>query len=390
MASHRRLARPPVAGRLESDERAVLLRGLRRVVIKVGSALIADPEAGLIEAHLERLAAEVARLLGRKLEVVLVTSGAVAAGTARLGLRERPRSIPEKQAAAAAGQSALMWSYERAFGRFGHRVAQVLLTQEDLSHRHRYLNARNTLLTLLSYRVLPVVNENDTVAVEEIKVGDNDNLSAVVAHLVDADLLVILTDIDGLYSADPRCDPSAQRIDKVEAVTPELDRLIWDGETGTGGMRTKLQAAQKVTTAGIPLVIADGRSPDVLERIVVGDSIGTLFLPRGDRLASRKRWIAFALPPHGFLQLDEGAWRAVAERGKSLLPSGVIGVRGEFSAGDAVGLLDPKGQEFARGLVNYEAREVEQIRGARSTEIEPRLGYKAFDEVVHRDNLVLL
>ena len=325
MASHRRLARPPVAGRLESDERAVLLRGLRRVVIKVGSALIADPEAGLIEAHLERLAAEVARLLGRKLEVVLVTSGAVAAGTARLGLRERPRSIPEKQAAAAAGQSALMWSYERAFGRFGHRVAQVLLTQEDLSHRHRYLNARNTLLTLLSYRVLPVVNENDTVAVEEIKVGDNDNLSAVVAHLVDADLLVILTDIDGLYSADPRCDPSAQRIDKVEAVTPELDRLIWDGETGTGGMRTKLQAAQKVTTAGIPLVIADGRSPDVLERIVVGDSIGTLFLPRGDRLASRKRWIAFALPPHGFLQLDEGAWRAVAERGKSLLPSGVIG-----------------------------------------------------------------
>jgi glutamate 5-kinase len=375
---------------LESDERAVLLRGLRRVVIKVGSALIADPETGLIEAHLERLAAEVARLLGRKLEVVLVTSGAVAAGTVRLGLRERPRSIPEKQAAAAAGQSALMWSYERALGRFGHRVAQVLLTQEDLSHRHRYLNARNTLLTLLGYRVLPVVNENDTVAVEEIKVGDNDNLSAVVAHLVDADLLVILTDIDGLYSADPRCDPSAERIDKVEAVTPELDRLIWDGETGTGGMRTKLQAAQKVTTAGIPLVIADGRSADVLERIVAGDPVGTLFLPRGDRLASRKRWIAFALPPHGFLQFDEGAWRAVAERGKSLLPSGVIGVRGEFSAGDAVGLLDPKGQEFARGLVNYEAREVELIRGARSTEIEPRLGYKAFDEVVHRDNLVLL
>ncbi len=390
MASRRRIEIPPVAAKVESEERTALLRGLRRIVVKVGSGLIADLGSGLVEARIERLASEVAHLFDQGLEVVVVSSGAVAAGTARLGLRERPRSIPEKQAAAAVGQSALMWSYERAFGRFGRRVAQVLLTQEDLSHRPRYLNARNTLLTLLGYRVLPVVNENDTVAVEEIKVGDNDNLSAVVAHLVDADLLVILTDIDGLYTADPRRDPSARRIERVEAVTTELERLIWDGETGTGGMRTKLQAAQKVTTAGIPLVIADGQRSGVLTRIVTGDSVGTIFLPRGDHLAARKRWIAFALPPQGLLQLDEGAWRAVAERGKSLLPSGVIGVSGEFSAGDAVGLLNPAGREFARGLVNYEAREVEQIRGAKSTEIEPRLGYKAFDEIIHRDNLVLL
>jgi len=390
MASHRRVASAHHSAQGEAGERRAVLKHLHRVVVKIGSGLIADRESGLSEACLGRLAADVARLLERGLEVLLVSSGAVAAGTARLGLRERPRSIPEKQAAAAVGQSALMWSYERAFGRFDRRVAQVLLTQEDLTHRARYLNARNTLLTLLGYGVLPVVNENDTVAVDEIKVGDNDNLSAVVAHLVDADLLVILTDIDGLYSDDPRRDPRARRIETVAAVTPELDRLVWEGEAGTGGMRTKLQAAQKVTTAGIPLVIADGQSSDVLSRIVVGESVGTLFLPRGDRLAARKRWIAFALPPQGFLQLDEGAWRAVAERGKSLLPSGVMGVNGEFSAGDAVGLLDPVGREFARGLVNYEAREVEQIRGARTTEIELRLGYKAFDEIVHRDNLVLL
>jgi glutamate 5-kinase len=390
MASHRRVASVRHETQGEVGERKALLRGLRRVVVKVGSGLIADRESGLSEPRLGCLAADVARLLERGLEVVLVSSGAVAAGTARLGLRERPRSIPEKQAAAAVGQSALMWSYERAFGRFDRRVAQVLLTQEDLSHRTRYLNARNTLLTLLGYGVLPVVNENDTVAVEEIKVGDNDNLSAVVAHLVDADLLVILTDIDGLFSGDPRRDPSAGRVETVTAVTPELDRLVWEGEAGTGGMRTKLQAAQKVTTAGIPLIIADGQASEVLPRVVAGESVGTLFLPRGDRLAARKRWIAFALPPQGFLRLDEGAWRAVAERGKSLLPSGVVGVNGEFSAGDAVGLLDPTGREFARGLVNYEASEVEQIRGARSTEIEPKLGYKAFDEIIHRDNLVLL
>lgn len=390
MASHRRLGHPPHAADIEIEKRSHLLQGLRRIVVKVGSGLIAEPGSGLVEAHLERLADDVASLLEKGLEVVLVSSGAIAAGTARLGLRERPHSIPEKQAAAAVGQSALMWSYERAFGRFGRRVAQVLLTQDDLSHRPRYLNARNTLLALLGYRVLPVVNENDTVAVEEIKVGDNDNLSAVVAHLVDADLLVILTDIDGLYDVDPRRNPSARRIEQVEAVTPELERLIWDGESGTGGMRTKLQAAQKVMTAGIPLIIADGQPSGVLARIVAGDPIGTVFLPRGDRLAARKRWIAFALPPQGFLQLDEGAWRALAERGKSLLPSGVVRVSGEFSAGDAVGLLDPAGREFARGLVNYEAREVEQIRGARSVEIESRLGYKAFDEIIHRDNLVLL
>ncbi|HLC43456.1 MAG TPA: glutamate 5-kinase [Methylomirabilota bacterium] len=367
------------------------LHRVRRLVVKVGSSLIASGE-GLDPLRIQWLADELAATWQAGVEIALVSSGAIAAGMGRLGLSSRPRSIPEKQAAAAVGQSHLMWHYEQAFSRHKLQVAQVLLTQEDISHRTRYLNARNTLTTLLQLRVLPIINENDTVAVEEIKVGDNDNLAALVAHLIDADLLVILTDVDGLYTTDPRRDPNARRLELVETITPELARLVWDdeGQISIGGMGTKLEAAQKAVTSGIPMIIAGGGEPQVIRRILRGEPVGTYFLPKGDRLAARKRWIAFAAPPQGRLYVDRGARRAVAEGGKSLLPSGLVGVEGEFDAGEVVGLLDPEGREFARGVTNYAAQDLEKICGAKTTAITQVLGYKSFDEVIHRDNLVVL
>lgn len=365
---------------------------VKRLVVKVGSGLISAPGRGLLPDRIGALADELAALTKDGREVVVVSSGAIASGMARLGLTRRPRSIPEKQAAAAVGQSALMWHYEQAFARHGIRVAQVLVTQEDISARPRYLNARNTLQVLLRFRVVPVVNENDTVAVEEIKVGDNDNLAALVAHLVDADLLVILTDVDGLYTGDPRVDPEARRLETVDAVTEEIERLVWDadGQVSVGGMSTKLEAARKATSSGIPMVIASGRVPGTLRRVLRGEPLGTYFVPRGDRLAGRKRWIAFAVPPQGRLTVDAGARSALVERGKSLLPSGVVEVEGEFHAGEVVSLSVAEGKEFARGLTNYDAAELRKIQGAKTKDLEGRLGYKSFDEVIHRDNLVLL
>ncbi len=364
----------------------------RRVVVKVGSGLITTPEHGPSSALIARLAGDLAALVKDRREVALVSSGAIATGIARLRLASRPRSIPEKQAAAAVGQSALMWHYEQAFKRHGIHVGQVLLTGQDISDRSRYLNARNTLLALLDFGVLPIVNENDTVAVDEIKVGDNDNLAALVAHLIDADLLVLLTDVEGLYTGDPLRDPTARRLDIVEAVTPEIQRLVFDAAAtvSVGGMSTKLEAAQKANASGIPMVIASGREPGVLQRVLRGEDVGTYFQPRDDRLAARKRWIAFAVPPQGRLVVDAGAKKALTERGKSLLPSGLVEVEGQFQAGEVVALAESEGQEFARGLVNYDAGELRKIRGAKTRDIEKALGYKGFDEVIHRDNLVVL
>jgi len=364
----------------------------RRIVVKVGSGLITAPGLGPVSAQIARLADDVAALVGGHREVALVSSGAIATGMARLGLTARPRSIPEKQAAAAVGQSALMWHYEQAFNRHGIRVGQVLLTGQDISDRSRYLNARHTLLALLDFGVLPIVNENDTVAVDEIKVGDNDNLAALVAHLIDADLLVLLTDVDGLYTGDPQRDPTARRLETVEAITEDILRLVFDdvGRVSVGGMSTKLEAAQKANTSGIPMVIASGREPGTLARLLAGEPVGTYFRPRDDRLAARKRWIAFAVPPQGRLVVDAGAKKALTERGKSLLPSGLLEVEGEFDAGAVVALAEFDGPEFARGLANYDAGELRKIRGAKTSEIERVLGYKGCDEVIHRDNLVLL
>jgi glutamate 5-kinase len=367
---------------------------IRRMVVKVGSGLLTAEGEGLDAGRIQAIADELAGVAARGIEVALVSSGAIVAGMAKLGMRERPRSMPETQAAAAVGQSALMQQYEVAFRRHGRIVAQILLTQEDFSARARYLNARNTLLTLLGYGVLPIVNENDTVAVEEIKVGDNDNISAFVAHLVDADLLVLLTDVDGLYSGDPLRDATARKLDTVEAMTPDVEALVWSepGRVAIGGMVTKLQAARKAAASGIPMVIANGREAGVLARLLDGEPVGTYFPARSDRLASRKRWIAFAVPPQGRVRVDAGAQRALTHSGKSLLPSGVTEVEGEFAAGEVVAVCTDgsDGKEFARGLVNFDAEELRKIRRAKSADIPALLGYRSFDEVIHRDNLVVL
>jgi glutamate 5-kinase len=367
---------------------------IRRLVVKVGSGLVTTPAAGPDRRRIGALAADLVAARGETgREVVLVTSGAIATGMARLALSHRPRSMPEKQAAAAVGQSALMRHYEAAFKRHGLAVGQVLLTAQDIGDRARYLNARNTLLALLRFGVLPIVNENDTVAVEEIKVGDNDNLSALVASLIEADLLVLLTDVDGLYTANPAVDRDARKLDTVEAVTDDIARLVWDGAGAgaVGGMATKLQAAQKAASAGVPMIIANGRTERVLARLLGGEPLGTFFAPRTDRLGARKRWIAFAVPPQGRLTVDAGAVQALTLGGKSLLPSGVVKVDGDFAAGEVVAVVtEEEGKEFARGLVNFDAPELRRIRGAKTREIEFRLGYKSFDEVIHRDNLVIL
>jgi glutamate 5-kinase len=377
-------------GQLGGQDRRAL-DTVRRLVVKVGSGLITAAVTGADPERIATLASEVAAVR-RGREVVLVTSGAIVTGTARLRLSERPRSIPEKQAAAAVGQAALMWQYEAAFAPHAIPVGQVLLTAQDISDRARYLNARNTLLTLLRFEVLPIVNENDTVAVDEIKVGDNDNLSALVAALIDADLLVLLTDVDGLYTDDPSLNPQARKLDTVEAITEDIVRLVWDraGRVSVGGMATKLEAAQKAVASGIPMVIARGTEPGVLTRLLAGEPLGTYFAPKADRLAARKRWIAFAVPPQGRLTVDAGALAALTRHKKSLLPAGVVEVEGDFASGEVVAVHGASGREFARGVVNFDAEELRKIRGARTAEIEARLGYKSFDEVIHRDNLVIL
>ncbi|MCX5906419.1 MAG: glutamate 5-kinase, partial [Deltaproteobacteria bacterium] len=319
-----------------------------------------------------------------------VSSGAIAAGMARMGLTEKPKTIPRKQAAAAIGQSVLMWNYERAFTFYGEKVAQVLLTRDDLCSRNRYLNARNTLLTLLGLGVIPIINENDTVAVEEIKFGDNDNLSALVTNLVNADVLIILSDIDGLYDKDPRVNRNAKLIPYVAQVTADMEKKA----SGTlsaisiGGMVTKLQAARKASLDGVPTILANGMVEDILERILKGEEVGTLFSSAVNKLTSRKHWIAFTLEPQGKITVDEGAKKAILQRGKSLLPSGVLGAEGKFKSGDPVLLVDASGQSFAKGLVHYSFSEIHKIKGLKTTEVKTRLGYPSSDEVIHRDDLV--
>ncbi len=368
-----------------------LLRRVRRVVVKVGSSLL-SAEQGLDRRRIRSLVRELDELAGDRREFLLVTSGAVAAGRARLGLRERPRTIPQKQAAAAVGQIDLMAAYKESFEARGRHVAQILLTREDLSSRRRYLNAKHAIRELLEAGVLPIVNENDTVAVDEIKLGDNDNLSAAVAVLVEADLLVILSDVDGLHTADPQSDERAEPVPVVVANDPGADRYAGasTGRVGTGGMATKLDAARKAAAVGIATIIADGRREAALGRVLDAATVsGTLVVPSADRLTSRKHWIAFTLRPQGALHLDGGAAAALRDRGRSLLPSGVRLVDGSFGAGDCVRCLAPDGSEVARGLVNYSAAELRRIQGSHTRDIDSILGYKICDEVIHRDDMVI-
>jgi len=364
----------------------------KRVVVKVGSAVLSRGGVSLDRLMIGGLATALAGLRGRGLEVILVSSGAILAGMEALGLTERPRDLPLKQAAAAVGQSHLMRAYEEAFQPCGQRVAQILLTQEDLRHRGRYLNARNTLFTLLRLGIVPIVNENDTVAVREIQFGDNDTLSALVANLAEADLLVMLTDTEGLFTADPRRDPSARLIPLVrsqDAVTSFCAEEA-GSVASIGGMSSKVLAARRATLAGIPTVVASGLQPGVLDAVLQGADAGTFFVPSRSRMRSRKRWLAFASQPRGGIAVDAGARHALVAGGKSLLPSGVRTTRRSFRAGDVVSLVGPEDREFARGLANYSRDEVEKIKGLKSHEIAGVLGHKPYDEVVHRDNLVIM
>jgi len=364
----------------------------KRVVVKVGSGVLSRGGISLHRPTMAGLASALAGLRTRGMEVILVSSGAILAGMEALGLTERPRDLPLKQATAAVGQSHLMRAYEEAFQPCGQRVAQILLTREDLRHRGRYLNARNTFFTLLRLGIVPIVNENDTVAVQEIQFGDNDTLSALVANLAEADLLVILTDTEGLFTADPRRDPSARLIPLVrpqDAVTSFCAEEAGSAAS-IGGMSSKVLAARRATTAGIPTVVASGLKEGVLEAILRGAEAGTFFVPSRSRMQSRKRWLAFASVPRGGIVVDAGARRALVSGGKSLLPSGIRTTRRSFRAGDVVSLVDPEDREFARGLANYSRDEVEKIKGLKSHEIAAVLGHKPYDEVVHRDNLVVL
>ncbi len=364
----------------------------RRVVVKIGSAVLAGTDGGLDRARIDALVDEIAAQHAAGREMVVVTSGAVAAGIVRLGLGQRPKLIAHKQAAAAVGQIGVMSAYETAFARHGLKVAQILLTRDDLSSARRHLNAEHAIRTLLEWRVIPVVNENDTVVVEEIKLGDNDNLSALTANLVEADLLVILSDVDGLHTADPRSSPDAALVPLVDAVTPEVEAMAGvGGPLGTGGMATKLAAAKKATSSGIATVIADGRRPGVLGAVLAGaGDVGTFFRPVADRLAKRKRWIAYVLKPGGTVVVDGGACRAIVEHGRSLLASGLREVRGKFGVGSCVHCVDADGRELARGIVSYSAEEIDRIKGRHSREIEAILGYTRGDEVIHRNDLVRL
>jgi glutamate 5-kinase len=370
--------------------RKVIFSKAHRMILKLGTRVLTAKGRTLSQPVFDRLAREVSSAKKKGYEVVLVSSGAIAAGMARLEQLEKPKTIPEKQAAAAIGQSQLMWNYERAFTFYGEKVAQILLTRDDLSNRNRYLNARNTLLTLLGMGVIPVINENDTVVVEEIKFGDNDNLSALVTNLVSADVLIILSDIDGLYDKDPRLHKNAKLIPYVPHISAEMEKRA----SGTlspisiGGMVTKLQAARKAALFGVPTILANGMVEGILEKILRGEEVGTLFASEVNKLTSRKHWIAFTLEPMGRITVDEGGKKAILQKGKSLLPSGVLTTAGKFGLGDPVLLVDAHGQGFAKGLVNYSSEEINKIRGLKTSEVEGRLGYKYSDEVIHRDDLV--
>ena len=372
--------------------RAALLKGVHRIVVKLGTRVLTTPEYALDMGIIQRVADQVAVLHARGIQTAIVSSGAIGAGMGRLGLRSRPRSLPQLQAAAAIGQNQLMYGYEEAFGKHGLPIGQVLLTTDDiLNNRVRYLNVRSTFAALFEVGAVPIVNENDSVATDEIKLGDNDTLSAHVTNLVGADLLIILTDLDGLYSANPRQHRASVLIPVVEHITPEIEALAGSSgsEVAVGGMRTKIEAAKIVTGSGEMMIIANGKKDSLID-LLDGNDIGTLFLPQTDKRASRKRWIAFNMDRKGTVEIDAGAVRALAEQGRSLLASGIMAVHGTFELGDMIGILDPSGREIARGLTNYSAEELSKIRGRKSSEFQKVLGYRSYDEVVHRDHLVVM
>jgi len=379
-----------------APERAGLPK-VRRVVVKVGTSLLTGPGAHVDRRYIVKLAHAVGHQWALGRQVAVVSSGAIGAGCGVLGFSKKPVSLPERQACAAAGQVELMKIYQQAFRRLREQgaprcVGQMLLTRDGLEDRRRYLNARNTLEALFARRAVPIINENDTVSVDEIRFGDNDTLSALVAVAAEAELLVILSDVEGLMDAPPRENPNARLVQHVPAITPEVE--AWaspvGSELGTGGMVSKLEAARIVTGSGEAMVLVGGHDPAVLHQVLEGRNVGTYFPPRGDRLAARKRWLAYTQRTRGTIRVDAGAREALIKHHRSLLPSGISGVDGHFDSGDLVSLAGPDGRAFARGLSNYTRDEIERIRGKKTAQIAKELGQAFFQEVVHRDNLVML
>jgi glutamate 5-kinase len=363
---------------------------IQRAVVKVGSNVL-TARAGLNLDAIASISSQICQLLDRGHEIILVSSGAMASGMKKMGFPKRPDAIPKRQAISAIGQAGLIREWEKAFGRFNRKVAQILLTSDDLTSRKRYLNARNTMNTLLEWQVVPIINENDTIMVEEIKLGDNDNLAAMIALLLDADIFINLTDIDGLYDKDPRVHPDARLIPRVATYSKSIEKYAGDipGALGTGGMLSKIKAARKVTASGIPMVIAKGYRPDILLRLAAGENHGTFFVPREHKLNRKKCWIGYTVNPQGTLRVDAGAAKALLSNGKSLLPSGIVEVKGQFPVGAAVAITTEDGRLIGNGLANYNADEIRTIMGLRTNQIIKRLGQKTYDEVIHRDNLVI-
>ena len=368
-----------------------VLTACKRLVVKIGSSLVASPNGGLRLDRIGRLAEEFGGLQAQNRQLVLVSSGAIVAGISHLALKSYPQEVPLQQAAAAVGQSRLMRAYEMAFEKPGCKIAQILLTHQDLADRRRFLNARHTLTTLLQLGVIPIINENDTVATEEIRFGDNDALAGQIAHLVDADLLVILSDVNGLYEEDPHLNPSAKLIPMVPTITKQIENLAGASRTqaSRGGMVTKIRAAKQAGRFGVPTLLLNGETPNALGKALEGNSSGTFFVSNQSSLTHRKQWIAFTLRPKGEITLDEGAVAALVIRGKSLLPSGILSVKGTFLPGDPVSCTTGEGIVFAQGLSNYSAESLQRIKGKQTSEIQQLLGALEYEEVIHRDNLAL-
>ena len=378
---------------LNNEASREALKKAKRIVIKVGTSTITYANGKRNFSQIDRLAREISDLQNQGKEMILVTSGAVAVGVDRMGLPGKPKTIPGKQAAAAVGQGVLMHTYEKFFADYGQIVAQVLITKTEAIDRHRYTNTRNTFMELMRQRVIPIVNENDVVALDELKIGDNDNMSALVAGIVDADLVIILSDVDGLYTANPQTHPDAVIVPEVAEITPEIEASAGGvgSARGTGGMATKIQAAKAATSSGIHPGIASGTEKNAITRVLQGEELGTLFVSRENRLQFRKRWLAFGAKIAGSIVVDDGCAKAIRKAGGcSILPAGVFAVQGEFLPGSTVSVIDKDAHELARGLVHYSSAELEQIKGCNSGEIANILGHKNFDEVIHRDDLVIL
>ncbi len=378
--------------KVDNNKRKSIISNVNRVIIKIGSSVLTDSDGSLSESVFEKLALEISKIRDKNIEVIVVSSGAIASGMKKLGIVKRPKEISMKQAIAASGQSTLIRHYERAFSAFNLHVAQILLTLDGLLDRKRYLNARKTLITLLRMGIIPIVNENDTVAVEEIMLGDNDNLAAHITSLIEADLLIMLTDIEGLYSKDPRNNKDAEFISLIERIGEEIENTAGDtfGRATIGGMKTKIEAAKKAAAFGVPTIIANGKNGSTLGDIFDGEEVGTLFLPSEESLSGRKHWIAFTLKSAGEIVIDDGAKKAITSSGKSLLPSGIKEVHGNFGVGESVTCVDENGTEVARGLTSYSAGDIRKIMGSKTSDVEGILGYKYSDEVIHRDDLAVL